>query len=98
MHPTPRTRIVRDSHGDIVGLSQGFRPDPLTGRLGLQIELLPDPGDAIGTGDRTLRIDDRNLTALRRDEIVIDLSLDELKRLGPTGPAGPPKRQPPQHA
>lgn len=98
MRPTPRTRTVRDSHGDIVGISQGLRPDPLTGRWGLEIQLLPDAGDALGTGARTLRIDDRNLAALRRDEIVIDLSLDELKRLGPPEPTARPKRPRPQHA
>lgn len=84
MHKHPRTtpaRLIRDSHGSFVGLLEGFRPDPITGRLGLDVALLQDAIEAMETRRSSLWMDEGAVFAIRRDEIVLDLSLKEMRRL-----------------
>lgn len=84
MDKTPRVfpaRTVRDSHGATIGHSGGFRPDPLTGNVGLDIQLTRSARDRMRIKEPSIWVDDEHVLAIRRDEVVIDWSLEELSTL-----------------
>lgn len=62
-------------------MMEGFRPDPVTGRLGLDVALVQDAIEALETKRSSLWVDDGGVFAIRRDEIVLDLSLADLRKL-----------------
>lgn len=84
MHKAPtveRPREIFDSHGRMLGQAHGFRPDPVTGSLGLELELSPDIVQKVGTDVHSVWVREDEVMAMRRDRMTLDLSLEEIRRL-----------------
>lgn len=104
MHKAPaveQPREIFDSHGRPLGRAQGFRPDPSTGSLGLELELSPEIAGSLQTDASSVWIRDDQVMAVRKDRVTLDLSLEEIQRLvrrltsapelAEPAPGGPPQ-------
>lgn len=83
MHKAPsvaRPREIFDSHGWLLGQTSGFRPDPESGILGLELELAPETIEEMNSNVRSVWIPANQVMAVRRDRMTLELSLEELHR------------------
>lgn len=83
MHKAPSVRQPReifDRHGQLLGRSTGFRPDPGSGGLGLEVELTPETRASLNTPLRTVWVPETEVIAVRRDRLLVDLTVEELRR------------------
>lgn len=83
MHKAPtvqRPRAIFDNHGRHLGRAEGFRPDPGTGSLGLELELSPEIVEALDADVHSIWVSDEHVMAVRKDRMTVDLSLEEVRR------------------
>lgn len=83
MHKAPavqRPREIFDNRGRLLGRAEGFRPDPGTGSLGLELELSPEVVEALDDDVRSIWVSDEHVMAVRKDRVTVDLSLEEVHR------------------
>lgn len=95
MHKAPtlrRPREIFDNHGRMLGQADGFRPDPSTGGLGLELDLTPEIVAELGAEVASVWVPDAKVLAVRRDRMMLDLSTSELAQLvhRPKPPAAEP--------
>lgn len=84
MHEAPtvqRPREIFDSHGRLLGRAEGFRADPGTGTLGLELELSSEVVEALEGQVRSVWVREDQVMAVRRDRMTLDLSREEIARL-----------------
>lgn len=82
MHQAPsiqRPRDVFDYHGHHMGETSGFRPDPGSGGLGVELELDEEARELLDTRLTRIWLTSDQVQAVRRDRIVLDMSLRELR-------------------
>lgn len=89
-----RPREIHDSHGRLLGHAEGFRPDPSTGSLGLELELAPEVAGSLETDASSVWIRDDQVMAVRKDRMTLDLSLEEIERLVRRLESGPKLAEP----
>lgn len=83
MHKAPsveRPREIFDSHGRLLGQTSGFRPDPESGSLGLELELAPETVEDTDSNVRSVWLPANQVMAVRRDRMTLNLSIEELHR------------------
>lgn len=74
-------RQVYDSHGHHLGRSDGFHPDPDSGGLGIELELEEEAQNLLDTDMERAWLPADNVEHVRRDRIILDLTLLELRLL-----------------
>lgn len=74
-----RPRDVYDAHGRLLGTSEGFRPEPWSGGLGVEVEIDPRARDLLDTTTTVAWLSADDVLRVHRDRMVIGLSLRELR-------------------
>lgn len=74
-----RPRDVFDYHGRRLGQTDGFRPDPGSGGLGIELELDDEARALLDTDTTRTWLASDEVMAVRRDRMVLDMSLRELR-------------------
>lgn len=74
-----RPRDVYDSHGRLLGVSDGFRPEPWSGGLGIELQIDPDARGLLDTQTTRAWLSADDVLRVRRDRMVVGLSLRELR-------------------
>lgn len=76
-----RPREVYDHHGHPLGRSDGFVPDPGTGGLGIELEIDEEARELLDTETTRTWVSADKVIAVRKDRMVLDVSLRELRLL-----------------
>lgn len=74
-----RPRTVYDAHGHHLGQSEGFRPDPGSGGLGIELELAEEARSVLDTQTTRTWLPADDVVRVRRDRMVLDLTVRELR-------------------
>jgi hypothetical protein len=72
-------RRVFDSHGHMLGECDGFRPDPATGGLGIEIEFEDEARSLLDTDLRRAWLSADDVRNVRPDRMILALTLRELR-------------------
>lgn len=76
-HP-PDQRQVRDCRGALVGTAPAPPRTPTEGPRPLTVRLEPEAARRLGLEATTVVLEEEVVAAIRRDEVRLDVSLDEL--------------------
>jgi hypothetical protein len=76
-----RPREVFDSHGHPLGRSDGFVPDPESGGLGIELEIGEEARELLDVDLSRAWLSSDKVMAVRKDRMILDLSLRELRHL-----------------
>lgn len=74
-----RPRDVYDYQGRRLGQTDGFRPDPGTGGLGIELELDEEGRKLLDTDRTHMWLSTDKVMAVRRERVVLDAALRELR-------------------
>lgn len=74
-----RPRDVYDAHGNRLGRSEGFQPDPGSGGLGIELEIEEAARNLLDTETTRTWLSADQVTRVYRDRMVLALTLRELR-------------------
>lgn len=74
-------REIYDAHGHFLGEADGFVPDPGSGGLGIELEIEEQARDLLDTELSRAWLGSDKVARVRRDRMILDLSLTELRLL-----------------
>lgn len=78
--PEMLSRSVRDRHGRPLGRVEGPRLDP-DDHGAVTVSLSRQAADVLGAGTPTITVEEALVASIRRDELTLDATLDELADL-----------------